>query len=142
MSKIITKEQLNKLNEKMSNDWTFDQSYYYLHSGEKTAIKRIRIDEKSYLEAQLYFSDEYDWNARTDNKRMKLNISKFYGNTSYGLGIFYTVAENVSKKSFSLIQKETANWTDEKIIALAKRHENILDDSTLIDKNGAHLHEV
>lgn len=142
MPKIITREQLNKLNEKMSNGWNFYEKWYYFCYGEKSAVKRIHIDEKSSLEAQLCYREQYDWESHTTNIKLTLHISKFYRDTTYGLGVFVTISENLPKKMFSLIQKETANWTDEKIIALAKRHDVLLDDSTLFDKNGAHLHEV
>ena len=137
----MTKEQAQKLTAKMSNNWIFDAYYFLTHSGEKTAAKDIQIDDSRKIKAQIYFTDRYDWKTNETNIMMKINISLFTDGVSYGLGVTHTIAENLPKKLFSAIQKETANWTDEKILEIAQSHYKQLSDGIILDENGARVHE-
>lgn len=139
----ITREQAQKLTAKMSNGWNFDTYYYIMHSGEKVAIKKIVLDGGKYLVSHLWFSERYDWKIQTTDIKIELHISLFSADgVSHGLGVFHTITENVPKKLFSLIQKETANWTDEKLLAIAKENNIALTDGIILNGNGAHIHRV
>lgn len=139
----LTREQAQKLTEKMSNGWKFDIAYYIMHSGEKTAVKKTMFEDGRYLESHLWFSERYDWKTQTTNIKLELHISLFSADgVSHGLGLFHTIAENLPKKLFSIIQKETANYTDEKLLELTKKHESNLTDDLILDGNGAHIHRI
>lgn len=139
----ITREQAQKLTAKMSNGWNFDVYYYIMHSGEKVAVKKTVLDGEKYLESHLWFSDRYDWETQTTDIKIELHISLLSADgVSHGLGVFHTIAKNLPKKLFSLIQKETVNWTDEKLLAIAKKNNIALTDEILLDGNGAHIHKV
>lgn len=139
----ITREQVQKLTSKMSNEWNFDAYYYIMHSGEKVAVKKTVLDSGKYLESHLWFSVRYDWKTQTTDIKIELHISLFSADgVSHGLGVFHTIAENLPKKLFSLIQKETVNWTDEKLLVIAKKNNIALTDGILLDGNGAHIHKV
>lgn len=140
--KVLTKEYVNKLNEKMLNGWLFDLGYYYMHGAEKTAVKKIQINDNECYMAHLWYTSYYNHKTHLTEISIQLHIVKYIGNTSYGIGIFHTVADRLPRKNFSEIQKETANWTDEKILALAKAHDSKLTDSTILSVTGAHIHNV
>ncbi len=64
----ITIEQIVKINNMCSNEWVLDVKYFHFHN-EKTLIKRIRLDEKHFLEYRLTY------NSRN---QIYLHISKYY----------------------------------------------------------------
>jgi hypothetical protein len=78
----ITREQIQKINEKCSNHWELDDEYYIFHN-EKTLIKKIDLDNEHYLEFTLRYNYK---------NQISLHISKFfhkkddYFATSNGLG--------------------------------------------------------
>ena len=51
----ITKQQIEKINNKCMNDWRLDVQYYLYHS-EKELIKKIDLDEENYLEFKLRYN--------------------------------------------------------------------------------------
>lgn len=139
----MTKEQAQKLTAKMSNGWKFDAYYYITHSGEKIATKKIPLVDGRYIITYIWFTESYNWQTKTTNIKIELNVSLFSADgVSHGLGVFHTIAENLPKKLFSLIQKETVNWTDEKLLTIAKENNIALTDEIILDGNGAHIHRV
>lgn len=63
----ITVDQVTKINNMCSNEWMLDVQYFHFHN-EKTLIKRIRLDERNFLEYRL------SYNSRN---QICLHISKF-----------------------------------------------------------------
>ena len=51
----IKREQIQKINNACGNDWELD-TLYYMSYGQKTLIKRIDLDEESYLQLELYYN--------------------------------------------------------------------------------------
>lgn len=78
----ITKEAIQKINNKCKNDWKLDIQYYLFHN-EKTLVKQIQLDDEHYLEFALRYNYK---------NQISLHISKFYHKkgdafaTSSGLG--------------------------------------------------------
>lgn len=64
----ITREQIIKINNMCSNEWMLDVDYFLFHN-EKILIKRIRLDEKHYLEYSLKYNSK---------NQIYLHISKYY----------------------------------------------------------------
>lgn len=144
----ITREQVQKINDKMSNGWEFNLRHFIFHSGEKTPVKRIKLDDTHYLEAQLWFTEKYK-NFCLNGLEITLNISHYTstGNgmaTSYGMGIFRRIPYTKTRKSFADLQKLTAIINDEYIMNIVDSGDNKEKclDNILLDKSGWHLHEV
>ena len=144
----ITREQVQKINEKMHNNWKFDLMHYLSNSGDKSATKRIELDEKHFIEAALWFSKKYE-NFRPVGLEITLNISYYtaVGNglaSSSGMGIFRKIPYTKARKSFADLQKLTAIIDDAYIMAIynsGNNKEKCLDN-ILLDKSGWHIHEV
>lgn len=64
----ITRQQIQKINEKCKNNWELDLYYFLCHS-EKTLQKIIEIDSENYLKFKL------DYNYKN---QICLHISKYH----------------------------------------------------------------
>ena len=132
MSKFITREQANAINAKMSNGFQLDV-YSLTFYGEKKAVKSIKLDDATTLVATLTFAASYDkkqnawgqkFNVPNGKSHVALNLSIWHCNpgadvtTSHGLGWWINVSEDMPRRNFSAIQKLTANYDDDTIVAL------------------------
>lgn len=73
----IAKSQILKINNSCSNDWKLD-TFYYLNHSEKTLIKRIDLNEESYLQFRLEYNS---------HNQIIVHISKYYIDKSTGFGV-------------------------------------------------------
>ncbi len=90
----IKKEQILKINNACSNDWELD-TFYYLSYGEKTLIKRIELNEESYLHFKLEYNSSNQIEIRID----KYNIDKATGfGVSHGQGKHKILVETQAKR--------------------------------------------
>lgn len=113
----ITSEQINSVNSKCSNDWCLNVLYYSGY-GEKTLIKRIRLDEQNFLEFTLSYNS---------NNQITLRISKYTHKAedtmavSEGLGKTVILDETKAKrKSVNNLIEQTTKLTDEKLLDINK----------------------
>lgn len=143
----ITTAQVQKYNEKMSNNWKFDLKHFLMHR-EKQPVKIIKLNDTEYIEAQLWFSEKVS-ELRQIGLEVTLHISKFtsHGNgmaSSSGLGLFRTIPYSKARKSFADLQKLTAVIDDKYIIDIYNDKNNAerCADNILLDKDGWHIHEV
>ena len=114
MSKI-TREQIQKINNKCKNDWELDIQFFIFHN-EKTLKKIIELDEEHYLEFKI------DYNYKN---QIVLFINKFYHKTgenfatSNGLGKKKMLEEtSASRKSINKLIEYTEKLTDEQLIQI------------------------
>ena len=111
----ITKEQIQKINEKCSNGWRLDIEYYLFHN-EKTLIKQIKIDYEHYLEFRLNYNYK---------NQISLHISKFYHKqgdyfaSSEGLGKSKILDETqATRKNINNLIEFTNSLTDDECMRI------------------------
>lgn len=111
----ITREQIQKINNKCSNDWRLDVEYYLFHN-EKTLIKHITLDDEHYLEFRL----DFNW-----KNQVTLHISKYhhkvddYFATSEGLGKSRLLNETqATRKSINNLIDITKNLNGEECMKI------------------------
>lgn len=132
MSKSITIGQVNAINAKMSNGFHLDVRFWATH-GEKQAAKAIKLNEETTLVATLTFSTSYDekqnawgqkFNVPNGKSHISLHLAVWHCKpgaavaTSNGLGQWISVSEDMPRRTFSAIQKLTANYDDDTIMML------------------------
>ena len=105
----ITKQQIENINKKCTNDWRLDVEYYLFHN-EKTLIKHIKLDNEHYLEFALRYNYK---------NQISLHISKFhhkegdYFASSQGLGKSKILDETqVTRKNVNNLIEFTNKLTD------------------------------
>ncbi len=118
----ITKEQVIKLNNQLSNGFQMD--LMQLAMGEKVPTKKGSLDETKYLKASLYFYESYEKFVKTI--RIRLNVSLYHvgktADVSHGLGIWIDLESDLSKKLFKSIAKHTETLTEDAILEIHKNH--------------------
>lgn len=144
----ITTAQVQKINEKLHNGWTFDLRHFMTHGGEKTVCRKIVLDDMHFIEANLWFDEVYK-NFRRDGLEITLHISLFTGTlngtaSSSGLGLFRRIPYEKARRSFSDLEKLTAVIDDQYIMNIYNSGNNADKclDNILLDKSGWHIHEV
>mgnify|MGYP007072509434 CR=1 FL=1 len=132
MAKSITREQYNTINAKMANGFRLDLRFLAIH-GEKQAVKAIKLDDETTLQAELTFCTSFDekknawgqkFNVPNGKSHIALHLSVWHCKpgaevaTSHGLGQWITISEDMPRRTFSTIQKLTANYDDDTIMML------------------------
>lgn len=111
----ITREQIQKINNKCKNGWELDIQFFLFHN-EKTLKKIIELDEEHYLEFKI------DYNFKN---QIVLFINKFYYKkgesyaTSNGLGKKKMLEETpATRKSINKLIEYTETLTDEQLMQI------------------------
>lgn len=144
----ITREQVEKINKRLHNNWTFDLWYFMMYSGEKTVCKKIALDDTHFIKASLYFNETYR-NFKRDGLEITLHMARFAdtGNgmaSSSGLGLFRRIPYEKVRRSFADLEKLTEVINDAYIMNIynsGNNEDKCLDD-IILDKSGWHIHEV
>ncbi len=112
---MMTKQQVQEINNKCKNNWEFDTTYYIYHQ-EKTLIKRIIIDDESYLQFKLNYNSK---------NQIQLRISKYYTQkhigtaTSEGLGKSKVLEEtSYKRKDINNLIIKTQNLTNDELLKI------------------------
>lgn len=116
MANVMTKNQIQELNNKCSSNWKFDTTFFVFHSM-KTLFKKLKLDETGYLEFRLFYNNE---------NQITLNIRKF---NYKGLGVCTTEGKSkriildnkrIARKNVSKLLDYTERLTDEKLLKISK----------------------
>ena len=125
---MMTKQQVQEINNKCKNNWEFDTTYYIYHQ-EKTLIKRIIIDDESYLQFKLNYNSK---------NQIQLRISKFYTQkhigtaTSEGLGKSKVLEEtSYKRKGINNLIIKTQNLTNDELLKI-NTEKKVIDNGILI----------
>lgn len=119
----ITREQINKLNSKCENGFSFDIQYFCFHN-EKTFQKYIPTSENKFLRVSVMFYEKWNrFNKQTENTPTIHFAEYTKGNTegvlvSHGLGYFVNAGEAVNRKNTKILQELTKNLNDEYCLKL------------------------
>ena len=110
----LTRELIQKINGKCSNDWKLDIEYFLFHN-EKQLYKRIELDTENYLQFDL------GYNGRNEKS---LHIAKYhheaddYFAVSEGLGKFVKLSQSENRKSINSLIELTEQLTDERLMQI------------------------
>lgn len=128
----ITREQVIKMNSKMSNGFSVDLWTLGVW-GEKQCTKKVYIgnpENGEYVKFSILWHPEFEerktaygqsFNVKTGRSVPTLHLSRWEkGKTegvdvSHGTGKYISIGEAQERKNFSVLQKLTATFTDEKI---------------------------
>ena len=134
----ITQKQIASANAKLKNGFVFD-TFYYLTHGEKTARKRIPINDGTNAVACLHlmYHEEYDHSkglARPTGRHIPcVHLSKEFpdGNFyhSFGLGRWMKVGEPQPKRMFSVLQKLSGELDEDLLVRVCKGEPNTIEES-------------
>lgn len=112
---MMTQQQVQDINNKCKNNWKFDVMYFKFHQ-EKELIKRINIDDESYLEFKLGYNYK---------NQIQLRISKYYTQkhigtaTSEGLGKSKVLEEtSYKRKGINNLIIKTQTLTDDELLKI------------------------
>ena len=112
---MMTQEQIQEIGNKCKNNWKFDVTYFRFHQ-EKTLIKRIIVDDESYLEFQLGYNYK---------NQIQLRISKYYTQkhigtaTSEGMGKSKVLEEtSYKRKGINNLIIKTSSLTDDELLKI------------------------
>lgn len=135
----ITREKVEKINDKMGNGWALDVWYYLVH-GDKTAEIKIATEDGGYIQGKLYIENVFDWHEDAYNGvQIKLNVSRWHKGhadgvfTSSGLGHWVIFNRpDLKKAMFSEVQKMTNEISAEDIMAIAAEHAPALANARIL----------
>lgn len=113
----INKEQVQRINDKCSNDWIVD-TIHLVSFGEKQLLKRLTTDNKGFLEFTIYYN--------SDNQIL-LRISKF----EYINGCDSLAVNNGVSKCKILDETKSKRKSVDKLVNFT----NILTDKKLLEIN-------
>ena len=110
-----TQAQIERMNAKLKNGFAIDLMKFL--QGDKIPVKRVRLNENEYLEAQLWFQRDYK-NYVADGYNITLNISKYSRKgmnklfSSSGLGQSTILKKDLSRRNFNEMAKLTNDLTN------------------------------
>lgn len=103
MSAVMTKKQLEEINNKCSSNWKFDVTFFIFHSI-KSLCKNLKVDDTGYFECRLYYNNQ---------NQITLNIKRF----NYEKGV--TVAGQT--KSIILNKTEVKRRNNSKLLDMTEK---------------------
>lgn len=122
----IRPEQITSINSKCSNGWVLDP-LYFASFGEKTLIKRVKIDNQHFFEFKIRYNS---------NNQIELHISKYFQETEDKLAVTSGLGKNIILEEIPLKRKSVNNliaitekMNEQKLLELekeTKETENIL----------------
>lgn len=123
----IKKETVIKYNNELKNNFKFDVQQCVLWN-DKRATKNIELEENKILQVNIEFTERYEnFNKTID---LVIDLSEWTKKesiyTSFGLGYTQTIKTGFTRKNFKEIIKESANWTDEKILELFEQNKEVV----------------
>ena len=131
-----THEQIDRWNAKLKNGFKLDFQYLLNHN-EKAATKYLDLPNGKLLQARLIWNDVRDGHRYTGLVRPQLHLSVWSSTGtgmmhSFGLGAFVEITEQTyTRRNWNEIVKLTADFTDDKIMEIARQHVAALKKETL-----------
>lgn len=133
-----TREQINRWSAKLQNGFQLNTGSLF-NRNEKEASRFLDLPNGSRLKATLMWSEVRDGYRYTGLVRPQIHLSVWHdGNTpgimvSHGIGAFVDITEQTyTRRNWNEIVKLTAEWTDEKIMEVARLHIAALKKDTVL----------
>lgn len=126
----ITLEQVKKWSEPLKNGFKLDIGALQLRN-EKNAIKAIPLEDGVYLRAVIW------WNEVSTGYRPQIHLSVWKKTNSgmwrsRGLGSVVNLTDQVfPRRIWSKIAELTEDWSDERVLDLAREHIDELNKETV-----------
>ena len=132
----ITQQKINEWNSKMANGWRISMSSLVFHD-EKNPELKVNIDDKTYIEAKIWYQDVKDGYKYTGLKAPYLHLALCHKKdndmaVSYGLGYFKCIGEPVKRASFNNLIKLTNNYTSDYIMRLYQAKASQLNNEEIL----------
>lgn len=128
-----TREQIIRWNAKLSNGFQLDLHYLMIWN-EKRAVRNIKLPDGRTLQASISWVEIRDGFRYSGLVQPEMHLS-VWTPTSNGLmsssGMGATVKlteETFTRKVWNELARFTAAWSDEQIIAEAKKHDKALNN--------------
>lgn len=123
----LTREQAQKWNAQLHGGFRFDARHFVMW-GEKIARRNIELDGGRILQATLEYHDVRDGYRLTGEQQPHIHLQIWNpGHTegvmvSTGLGASVEIGTKQNKRSWSELCRLSADFDDDKIMALAAEH--------------------
>ncbi len=130
----LTKEQVEDINQKCSNDFMLDVGAFMYH-GDKQVVKYIDIGDDKKLSATLSFRDRrigYTFKPVLSLHLAIWNVEPSGLMCSHGLGVTIDLSEPYERRKFSDIIAKTKDFDNEKCLQLASEHMEQLKNPFLV----------
>ena len=115
---MITKKQLQEINNKCSSNWRFDTTFFVFHSV-KSLIKKLKVDDTGYYEFRLYYNNQNQVTLNIKRYDYKDNVT-VAGETK---SIILDKTE-VKRRNNSKLLDMTEKLTDERLKKYVQRTSN------------------
>lgn len=138
----LTQKQVEAKRKITPAGYEYDLKYALIH-GEHTARRIIEISDKEYIEARLFYMEEYEtktnewgcrWNVPTGRQVPNVHISLWHKKegcaTSNGLGVWSEIGAPQKSKSYKALM--ACALEDAEILRLAADRFHILQDAAIV----------
>jgi len=115
---MITKKQLQEINNKCSSNWRFDTTFFVFHSV-KSLFKKLKVDNTGYYEFRLYYNNQNQVTLNIKRYDYKDNVT-VAGETK---SIILDKTE-VKRRNNSKLLDMTEKLTDERLKKYVQRTSN------------------
>lgn len=132
----VTKEQVLKMNNQLFNGFMTDIQKLLMR--EKVAIKKVKLDDKNYLLASLWFGVQYE-NYKKISDTIELNVSLYTKDSvnsevsvSHGLGYNETLETGLTRKTWKQLASHSQHIDDDYILDLHNKHKAAMKISRIV----------
>lgn len=136
----ITRDQVKKWNSKLSNGFRLDVERCVVWN-DKVAVKTVDLPDGRVVKAEIGYHEVYSengcsWRREVLGMRPRLTLTVWKPAStpgmwmSHGMGTVVEITEQLyAKRVWNELAKYTADWTEEKILAVAKERMSELQNA-------------
>lgn len=131
----ITREYVQKINDKCSNGWVFD-NWSAIMTNSKQLVLQAEKSDTEIVRGTLWWTEVHE-NFRTVGKVPQLHLALYHTRpgsdmmTSYGIGKTITLGDMVNRASMKVLQDLTKKFTKDDLLRLSEEHNAQLNKGTI-----------